>query len=267
MLLAVEHALGKLCYFKKGSGKRVIIFFHGFGQDHNIFLPWMTDEEKCTYYALDLPFHGSSGFKDTFMDPLDWQIIFKAFIAKEKLNEFELVGFSLGGRFVFSCMVTFNEMIRQVVLLAPDGVYRSLWYRIAISPLIRPVFRYVMEHDTALDHLTRFVERFGLAPRSLVKFARRELADTSSRSKVFRTWVYLKKLKHSDQTLSLSVQSIKGPTYLILGAWDSVIPAGKLIPRVGANFDHKWILDLRHEELVSHSKLRKHIQQDHHSIF
>ena len=44
-----------------GSGQKIMVAFHGIGQDHHCFMPLVEVLKKeYTFYLFDLPFHGQS---------------------------------------------------------------------------------------------------------------------------------------------------------------------------------------------------------------
>ena len=61
-----------LHYLEMGAGPRVLLAFHGYGNDAGLFVPfeqYLSDE--FTILSIDLPHHGKSGCDEKAMDPED----------------------------------------------------------------------------------------------------------------------------------------------------------------------------------------------------
>lgn len=249
-----------LTYDKKGTGSKHIIFFHGFGQDHRAFGSWVTDESTYTYILLDLPFHGGSDFNESPIDHAFWYQIVLALLREEDIENFTLVAFSLGGKLALSTLMTLGDKIDRLVLIAPDGVYVSPWYRLSTNRFFKPIFRYLMTHDHMLRLIVSIVENLHITKSSVVKFARRELHDKSNRIRVYKSWVFLKPLGFSgDEVRSLLANRDLRIT-LILGEWDQVIPAKHLIPAIGELVDDLYILAFKHDHLQRYSNIVDHVK-------
>jgi predicted esterase len=51
----VIHGKSALHYVKAGKGQHTLLFFHGFGQDHSVYLPLVqTLAPHCTLFIFDL---------------------------------------------------------------------------------------------------------------------------------------------------------------------------------------------------------------------
>ena len=57
----IVYQSSELYYYREGDGNKVILLFHGFGQDHKAFDSWIDVlESDYTIFAFDLFFHGNS---------------------------------------------------------------------------------------------------------------------------------------------------------------------------------------------------------------
>ncbi|MFZ9045901.1 MAG: alpha/beta fold hydrolase [Cyclobacteriaceae bacterium] len=58
---SISHLSNKLYYGKHGSGEKVILLFHGFGQSLDVLIPIVQAQPNAyTYYLFDAPYHGKS---------------------------------------------------------------------------------------------------------------------------------------------------------------------------------------------------------------
>ncbi len=240
----------RLYYQVAGGGEEALVLFHGFGQDGNSFSAQILQlRQRFTIYTFDLFYHGKSTRPDSILDPLEWQMIFKTFLKEESITHFHVAGYSMGGRFAILTTHQFPKQVKRLYLMAPDGVYRSPWYRLAI--LFKSIFRLLMYHPTRFQQLLDTAEILRLAPASLIKFSRRELAASDNRVKVYRSWVYFKSIFLPHQVIQSSLRSSGVKVDLFLGRKDYIIPAEQVAPI----FEHlenvaTHILDKRHHHIT-----------------
>jgi len=255
----VSLELSRLHYFRYGTGKKVLLLFHGFGQDHSAFdssLNYILD--RYTVYSFDLFYHGRSDRPDSLMKPQEWIDIVQLFLQKEEIIRFDIGAYSLGGRFALQVLKNFPDRIGSVILMAPDGFYHSPYYKAAVN--LRWVFKFLMFHPTAFDTFLSFAAKRKLINKSLIKFSERELKDQENRIRVYRTWTYFKRLYLSKQELtqSLDIEDISINFYL--GSQDYIIPPKEVLKTIGPlkNINIQ-ILEKRHHEVIEEA-FSRHFQ-------
>lgn len=244
-------------FFKKfGHGQNILIFFHGFGQDHHAWNKLVAElpDNTCAY-TLDLPHHGQS-FKPTKpLSQKDWLAVFSDFLASENILNFSLIAYSLGGRFALYTFQKLAHRINQVILIAPDGFHQHFWYRVATSPLINSVFRYLMYHPEIFNKWLNFFEQIKWVPQPLIKFARKELQSKKRCIQVYYTWTHFKPIQPDLQLINqLSHQNSK-KIHLILGTRDSIINPEKIVEYIPTNGCYEThLFPLKHHELLHGTK-------------
>ena len=244
------------CFFykKSGHGEKSIILFHGFGQDHRVFDKYIPLSTGYTLYAIDLFYHGKSERGNENLTKKEWLHIFQTFLSKENIEQFSLLGFSLGGRFVLATAMAFPEKTERVILIAPDGIYRNFWYRVATSQLGNILFKKLMLGGGLSEKWLRRIEWMKLTSPSQLKFARKELMDPDNRKKIYRSWTYFKPLFHRAKSVVTGFNNHHLPLYLILGEKDRIIPAEQVIPKVKQMQTlETHIIPYRHHHLISGS--------------
>src|SRR6478736_2698347 len=109
----------ELYYYREGDGNKVILLFHGFGQDHKAFDSWIEAFEKdYAIFTFDLFFHGNSKWvNQQALTKQDWKKIIELFLKQEKVDQFEIAGFSIGAKFVLTTLELFPERTSKVILL------------------------------------------------------------------------------------------------------------------------------------------------------
>src|SRR5687767_8509330 len=107
----------RLHYRKLGNGPKVLLAFHGFGQDISFFSPVAEAlVNEFTIYAFDLFFHGKSWLEKEHA-PLSKALLadlMQRFLAKEKVEKFSVTGFSMGGKFALSVLESFPEKVHSL---------------------------------------------------------------------------------------------------------------------------------------------------------
>lgn len=212
-------------------------------------------ESVFTIYSFDLYYHGESTRADTKMSSEEWHEDFQSFLLREKIDRFSIASFSLGGRFAIVSTILFANKIESLILVAPDGIYRSFWFNLATSKPGNPLFKYLMLHPERFNQILHFVETFGLAASQMIRFAQKELAVKENRKKVYRTWTYFKTLQPDLKKFKAIVNHRHIPVHLVLGSKDYIIPAKEVTQKlVGISALTTHILEVKHHQLIEASK-------------
>lgn len=100
--------------FEKDNNKKNVLFIHGFGSNHNFWLPLKSIERKYNMIAVSLNLKENSSF-ETFAEQI------KDFIEENKIKDLTIVGHSMG------CSVAFflNKIhpINKLILLSPHNAF------------------------------------------------------------------------------------------------------------------------------------------------
>lgn len=244
-------------YFKKtGSGSLVLLVFHGFGQDHAIFndyLPLLSD--KYTVYSFDIFYHGKSTRSDTPLTHEEWTAHFKRFLKAEKISRFSMLAFSLGGRFCISINKNFSQQIESFIMLAPDGIYTSFWYKMAGTYIGTVIFKYYMSNEKRFNSLINLFSKLSIASPSLIKFAQKELGSQDRRVQVYKTWTFFRKLQMTRKDLKSCFSKNRKPIQIILGNLDTIVTVQDVRKRL-KHFNNVEILTVRakHGQMIDESQ-------------
>jgi len=248
----VELANGQLVYTKYGSGSEILIAFHGFGQDKTIFEPWGSIlAGTYTIYAIDIFYHGGSTKELGNLSKHEWKAILQLFLKQENIKEFSLLGYSLGGRFAIASSLAFPKMVNELILIAPDGVFLTIWFKLATNKSIKWLFKYIMLKPDKLEKLVVLNEKYKLVSPYLGDFVRKELGDEANRKRVYISWNHFKSLGYSKGQLSKKFKRHTFKKRIILGSRDHIIQPGKILPIIKKMGDFKVdILPLKHHQLI-----------------
>ncbi len=243
---------GLLSYTKHSGGSKVLLAFHGFGQDNKIFDDWIAAlEEEYSVYAFDLYYHGSSIRPYKILTKSEWKTDLSSFLTKEDISEFTIVGFSLGGRFAISSALSFPDRTKDLILIAPDGIYLSIWFKLVTKPYSRWLFKYMMLNPNKLEGLIAFNEKYRLVSPYIGDFVRKEMGDAENRKRVYISWNYFKTLGYSKRELFRLFNKYSFPRRIILGSKDHVIKPDKILPLIDKMGDFKIdIIPKKHHQLI-----------------
>ncbi len=216
-----------LFYHKAGQGPKHLLLFHGFGQDHTVFLPLAEVlKNEFTLYIFDLYFHGESQWNNSEL-PLEkheWKEILNHFLDEHQIEKFSVAGFSLGGKLALATIEAFPEKISSLLLIAPDGVKTSFWYSLATYPFaFRKLFRTIIYQPRIFFSLIRFLQATRLMDRGLLRFAESQMNTEEKRKKVYFSWVILRHLEFDMQKIAYMINANHIKTILIAGRFDKVI--------------------------------------------
>jgi len=210
-----------------GSGARVLLMFHGFGQDHRAFQALEKPlSEAYTLYIFDLYFHGKSnwGYGEQPLEKSFWNQTLSAFFKKYQIVKFTLLGFSLGGKFVLATLEAFPEKIAAVYLLAPDGIKTSFWYSLATYPIpFRRIFRAMIRHHHWFTSIANSLRALGLMDKGLIRFVEHQMDTEEKRRRVYCSWVVLRHLRFNMTDIAAIVNKHAIPFCILAGQFDKVI--------------------------------------------
>lgn len=251
-MTSIQTSNGQLYYRRHEGGNSILLAFHGFGQNNEIFNDWVAIiKEEYTIYAFDLFYHGSSTRSDKKLTKGEWNSYINTFLEKENIERFSIIGFSLGGRFAISSALSLPNQVDELILIAPDGVYLTLWFKLATKPVLRKLFKYLMYHPNKLDRLIQLNKKFKLVSPYLGDFIKKEMGDLPNRKRVYVSWNHFKSLGYSKRQLFNRFNQYQFSRRIILGSNDYIIHPKNILPIIGKMGKFKVdILPLKHHQLI-----------------
>lgn len=251
-MTCIQTENGQLYYFRYGNGDKILLAFHGFGQDNNIFKSWIElIGKEYTVFAFDLFHHGSSSRQNKPLSKDEWKSILQSFLKREKINDFSIVGYSLGGRFAISTALSFPKKTQELILIAPDGIFLTIWFKLATTSGLKLLFKYFMMNPKALDSLIAFNDKYQIVSSYLGDFVKKELGNASDRKKVYLSWNHFKSLGYSKKQLARLFNQHAFKRRIILGNKDYIIKPDKILPIINTMGKFQVdVLSLKHHQLV-----------------
>ena len=222
----LEFQNSKVAFHKFGGGERLLIAFHGYGDQALIFLALEPALKKdYTLYAIDLPYHGQTEWQsDSFSkkNVLDWiDLILK----KETKNRFELMGYSYGGRIILSLISELKNYLDKIYLIAPDGIDTKGMFSASIPPVwLRRVLKGMAKNPDKLIRMAAKFHKIGWLSSFNFYFIQTNLATEKRRERLFYTWISLKDFEVDLRKVRSFLKEQVIPVELYFGKYDQIIP-------------------------------------------
>ena len=244
----------QVSYRKYGAGAEIMLAFHGFGQTNQAFAAIETCcGEQFTIFALDLFFHGNSHYAGkSLLTKTAWNRLLDAFLQTHNIDRFSLIGFSLGGRFALASVEHVADQLNRFVLIAPDGITRNGWYRLATgSPLGRALFRYVLKHLSVVYWLGLVLVQVGVLNRALLRFAELSLSTPERRTLAYQSWTQFRLIRPDLDVIAHLLNHSSVRVQLFTGAADRIVPGTYILPLTKRLRQYKLtVLPTRHTRLI-----------------
>ncbi len=228
----IKYKNSKIGYFVYGSGKRLLICFQGYGEESNqfkILYPHLS--ERYTIVSIAFPFHQGTVWEESLdLIPHEWSQIIQEIItvvSKEKQNkysQFSLSAFSMGGRIGFHLLGEKLLPFSEAVLMAPDGLRVNPWYYLATQTIIgNALFKYTMNQPGWVFLLMKPIEKLGLLPGTLLKFAKRYLENEEERKLLYLRWTTMRRFKANTNKIKKLCEQDGTKLTLVYGKYDPII--------------------------------------------
>jgi len=232
----VTYKSSQICYYRIGTGPMLGLCFHGYGEDATsfAFLEKLAGNQ-CTFYAIDLPFHGQTGWKeDLNFTHTDLQQIIHELLLANNINlqvdapkpdrKIVLIGFSLGGRVALSLHQAWPNLTERLVLMAPDGLKVNFWYWLSTRTWVgNKLFDFTMKYPGWFFLFLRIINRLGMVNASIFKFVNFYIGNKGARIQLYERWTTLRRLKPNIKRIKSFILQNKTPVRLIYGRHDRII--------------------------------------------
>lgn len=231
MQQAISHYLdigGQLLhYLQLGTGKRLLVTFHGYGNTADAFLPLSSYlASDFTILCFDLPHHGRTEWKGAvLMDKKMLGTLIKQLKEQFSVPFISLAGYSIGGRVCICCIEAAPESIEQVLLVASDGlVFNPFYYFVTKNFIGKTMFRHFVGKPNSYLTMLKWLHERGAIPGSKYKFMTHYIATEADRHRLLHIWTDLHQLVPNGKTARKLIQQYRIPVHIFMGRYDKVIP-------------------------------------------
>lgn len=254
-----------LHYYKHGSGVKILICFHGFGQNALVYQSLAQRlSTKYTLYSFDLFYHGLSQWQDCeiAISPELLSEMLKAWLISEKIDCISLCGYSMGGKIVLSLVENLNVQLEKLLFIAPDGIQTHFWYNMATYPYwARSLFKYTIDHPAFFLRSVNLLGKIGVLDRGVVRFAKSQMNNAQKRRKVYCTWLTYRHIKPNIEQVAKICNDSGVDLTIYLGRYDRIISENRIKPLIRQVKNHKlYLLERGHNTLIEDVALDKNFE-------
>ncbi|CAH1001573.1 2-succinyl-6-hydroxy-2, 4-cyclohexadiene-1-carboxylate synthase [Neolewinella maritima] len=173
-----------------GNGRAILLAVHGFGRSGaRMERLGLQLGDQFTTLAPDLPYHGKTEWYDDRYTPREFSRILQQLLDRYPDRPVFLMGHSLGGRYLSSCLAGLEHPdLRDLVLVAPDGAggrYTN-WIDTLPSMLVRPLAR-ISERPRSILRLSGWLSKRGIINRYSAEYLKSNLNDRPFRRRIAGT--------------------------------------------------------------------------------
>lgn len=243
----------RLHYLQTGTGSRVALAIHGYGDNAVLFNPICNYlHNDFTVISLDLPHHGKSGWSsERKLTTDDLKNIIEYITREFNVPIITLIGYSMGGRICMKMLEVMPQYIDRVVLAASDGlVFNPFYYFMTRNFFGKKLFSSFLTEPQRYMPVINFGKAVGVVTRERYAFAMKYIRATGDRAFLHKVWPSLSLLIPDTKKLVATIEEYNIPVHVFMGAKDPVIPANHA-KRFKAKCDkvHVHILDKGHRIL------------------
>jgi pimeloyl-ACP methyl ester carboxylesterase len=221
-----------LSHLKIGKSDKILLAFHGMGQDFSCFQKFaQTFENQYTTYLFDLPFHGKSKVDETIITKEIWEEYLTQFLQENQIKNFSVIAFSMGGRFALATLEAFSERIENAILLAPDGITEDpFYYGVTRFSFTRNIFKKLLKNNHRFHGFAGLLSRMGIVHESVLKFAKMMVNTPEKQEQLYQSWVGFRTLRFDIEKLAQLINHQKINVKLFMGKYDKLLPAYNVYP-------------------------------------
>ncbi len=221
-----------LHYQKIGKSDKILLAFHGMGQDFSCFQKFaQTFENQYTTYLFDLPFHGESQVDEPIITKEIWKEYLEIFLQENQIKNFSIIAFSMGGRFALATLEAFSDSIENALLLAPDGITEDPFYYGATRfNLTRNIFKKVLKNNHKFHGFAGFLSRIGIVHESVLKFAKMMVDTPQKQEQLYKSWIGFRTLSFDLKKLVQLINNQQINVKIFMGKYDKLLPIHNVYP-------------------------------------
>ena len=228
MTYIFQHKDIKLHYRTIGSGNTPMLAFHGFTRnsgDYELFEPFTKDD--YTIYAVDLFYHGKTSFNSKNWKSFskeELKEILEGFLAHIKIERFEVLGYSMGGRVALFMIEQFAKRIDHLYLLAPDGLKTNFWnWFVTNTHTGKGIYGLAISNPEIVHTISATGQKLRVLPASIDKFLDINFSTKGLRLRIYRVWQLYKNITFSQAQLAELINENKIKTDIVIGHKDPVV--------------------------------------------
>ncbi|HEX8060435.1 MAG TPA: alpha/beta hydrolase, partial [Cyclobacteriaceae bacterium] len=155
-------------------------------------------------------------------------------------------------KFALATLEAFPERVNEIILLAPDGIKTSTWYKLATYPIaFRKFFKSMIANHGRFVAIARAVRKVGLIDNGVLRFVETQMDSEEKRKRVYYSWVVFRHLGFDLEKIKRLIKENGIVLRLYVGKHDKIIKAKdmtRLTSKIG-------ILDAGHNDIIKKVRL------------
>jgi pimeloyl-ACP methyl ester carboxylesterase len=221
-------------YQKFGSGSKIILAFHGFSkssEDYRKYESIFGDE--YTIIAPDLFYHGKTKFASKEVKSFSkahLHDILSGWIEHLEIEQFSVLGYSMGGRIALFMLEKFPQKIEKLYLLAPDGIKTNFWnWFVTNTKMGKYIYGASIRNPSIVYGISKVGKKMKILPQKIDKFLDINFGTPGIRLRVYRVWQLYKHIQFKLGDLVNIIEKHQLPVEIVGGKKDPVIPVKVLV--------------------------------------
>ena len=201
-----------------------IIAFYGYGQDAAVYKD-LGKKLSASYNLLviNLPYDA----KECSIEKVHFINYIEELCTQYNIQQFIGLSYSIGSRFNLIIAECLPQRLKQLILIAPDGVQISLWNRFATSFMGKYLFRLFVKHNNIYMRLLTITYRVHIIDKSMYAFSKWHMRDEMNRQKVYHVWMNTRKLIPNLSIISNQQKKYGFNIIAFFGKHDKIIYASR----------------------------------------
>lgn len=213
----------RIQYLQWGVADKLLICLHGYGESADSFsLLTKLLEPQYSIIAINLPFHGATEWNEGLLFEKDDLIAIINLLTGD--NDFELLGYSMGGRMALQLYQLMPARITRLLLLAPDGLKMNAWYWVATQNTIgNKLFRHFMNKPGLFFKGTALLKKSHLINKGVYNYTMQFLKQEPLRNDLYTIWTTFRNIKPNIGRVQQLIRQHHTPVIFIYGKHDNII--------------------------------------------
>lgn len=205
-----------------GEKDKWLIAFYGYGQSASVF-NGLYENIKDTHnmIVVDNPMQD---YKQD-INPEDLDLYLSNLFDQKRITNFQTVSYSMGSRLNLYLPIFFQDRLKKIILIAPDGISTNFWNRVAVStPWGRKLFHVFTRPGNLYLNTLLFFHKIGIVNKSLYAFSKWNMRDDKRRKNVYNAWMNMRFMRPILKDVNNYIIKNKIELVTYFGSDDPVIP-------------------------------------------
>ncbi len=218
---------GRIHYIKIGNGFKLLIAFHGYGNDASMFLP-LSDylDDKYTLVSINLPHHGESMWSESARLTIeDVGLLLQHLMIENRVNQISMIGYSMGGRVCLSVLENMSGIVENCLLIASDGlVFNPFYYFATHTSLGNFLLKRFVQYPYNYIRFFKWLRKRKWIDAARFKFIMSYINSLEERQFLYKVWPALSLFIPNRKQLQTIIQQHNIQLIVFSGVYDRVIP-------------------------------------------